>query len=218
MGRLIIISNRLPFSVDKIDDDILVRQSSGGLVSAIKSYFENPVDGVPAYTERLWVGSMDAKEEDWKAAAEKGDIPNEFSILPIFPQKEVYEDYYNGFSNSTLWPLFHYFPSLVENKKEYYDAYRKINQLFADTILRIVEDGDVIWIHDYQLMLLPQLLRQQIPGATIGFFLHIPFPSYEIYRLPVQCGKFTVDSAYFFLNAFFSVTICLNGIPGGNNI
>jgi trehalose 6-phosphate synthase/phosphatase len=194
MGRLIIISNRLPFSVDKIDDDILVRQSSGGLVSAIKSYFENPVDGVPSYTERLWIGSMDAKEEDWKTAAEKGDIPKEFSILPIFPEKEVYEDYYNGFSNSTLWPLFHYFPSLVENKKEYFDAYRKINQLFADTILRIVEEGDVIWIHDYQLMLLPQLLRQKMPGATIGFFLHIPFPSYEIYRLmPTEWKRSLLD-------------------------
>lgn len=108
---------------------------------------------------------------------------NDFTIIPIFPDKDVYNDYYNGFSNSTLWPLFHYFPSLIENKREYFTAYKKINELFAEKILEILEPNDVVWIHDYQLMLLPQLLRQQRPDATIGFFLHIPFPSYELLRL-----------------------------------
>lgn len=108
---------------------------------------------------------------------------NDFTIVPIFPDKDVYNDYYNGFSNSTLWPLFHYFPSLIENKREYFTAYKKINELFAEKILEILEPNDVVWIHDYQLMLLPQLLRQQRPDATIGFFLHIPFPSYELLRL-----------------------------------
>ena len=160
-----------------------VRQSSGGLVSAIKSYFEQPKPGNQSFEERIWIGSMDAASEDWETATHQGEINAEFKIEPVFPDKQVYDDYYNGFSNSTLWPLFHYFPSIVENKKEYFDAYKKINQLFADAILEQYQPGDVIWVHDYQLMLLPQMLRDKLPEATIGFFLHIPFPSYEIFRL-----------------------------------
>ena len=183
MSRLIIISNRLPFSVENGEEGVIVRQSSGGLVSAIKSYFENKNTDTQVYSHKLWVGSMDAKEEDWQEAQRTGAVTADFDIVPLFPDKQLYEDYYNGFSNSTLWPLFHYFPSIVENKKEYFEAYKKINQLFANKVLEIIQPGDVVWVHDYQLMLLPQMLRQQMPGATIGFFLHIPFPSYEIYRL-----------------------------------
>ncbi|MGN6401371.1 MAG: bifunctional alpha,alpha-trehalose-phosphate synthase (UDP-forming)/trehalose-phosphatase [Flavisolibacter sp.] len=183
MSRLLIISNRLPFAIEKTDDEIVVRQSSGGLVSAIKSYFEQKNVDSQVYSEKIWVGSMDATEEDWQQAQQMNAIDSDFKIIPVFPEKETYDNYYNGFSNSTLWPLFHYFPSLVENKKEYFDAYKKINQLFADRLLQIIEPGDVIWVQDYQLMLLPQMLRQRVPDATIGFFLHIPFPSYEIFRM-----------------------------------
>ena len=126
---------------------------------------------------------MDASPEDWEEVKGQENINEDFTIVPLFPPKEAYEDFYNGFSNSTLWPLFHYFPSLVENKKEYFEAYSTINQLFADKIMEFVEQGDVIWVHDYQLMLLPQMLREKLPQAAIGFFLHIPFPSYEIFRL-----------------------------------
>ncbi|MGZ8545502.1 MAG: trehalose-6-phosphate synthase, partial [Flavisolibacter sp.] len=146
MSRLIIISNRLPFSIEKEGEDLQVRQSSGGLVSAIKSYFEK-TGGDTAYSERIWAGSMDASKEDWEAARKAGEWPPDFSILPIFPDKNVYANYYNGFSNSTVWPLFHYFPSLVEFKKEYFEDYRKINQLFADTIVAMYQPGDVIWVH-----------------------------------------------------------------------
>ncbi|MGZ5285958.1 MAG: bifunctional alpha,alpha-trehalose-phosphate synthase (UDP-forming)/trehalose-phosphatase [Flavisolibacter sp.] len=189
MSRLIIISNRLPFSIEKEGEDLQVRQSSGGLVSAIKSYFEK-TGGDTAYSERIWAGSMDASKEDWEAARKAGEWPPDFSILPIFPDKNVYANYYNGFSNSTVWPLFHYFPSLVEFKKEYFEDYRKINQLFADTIVAMYQPGDVIWVHDYQLMLLPDMIRRTLPEATIAFFLHIPFPSYEILRLiPTEWKK-----------------------------
>jgi len=183
MSRLIIISNRLPFSIEKNDHGVSVRQSSGGLVSAIKSYFERPDQQSGSFTEKVWVGSMDANEEDWQAANEQGQLPSDFKIEPIFPDKETYEDYYNGFSNSTLWPLFHYFPSLADYKKDYFESYREINQLFAEKIIQNYRQGDVIWVHDYQLMLLPQMIREKLPDATIGFFLHIPFPSYEIFRL-----------------------------------
>lgn len=183
MSRLIIISNRLPFALEKNGEEVSIRQSSGGLVSAIKSYFERPDMQSEGYAEKIWVGSMDAAESDWQLAIQQNHLPAEFMIAPIFPDNETYEDYYNGFSNSTLWPIFHYFPSIADYKKEYFEAYRDINQLFAQKVLEIYQPGDVIWVHDYQLMLLPQMIREKLTDAAIGFFLHIPFPSYEIFRL-----------------------------------
>ena len=183
MSRLIIISNRLPFTIERTDNVVSVRQSSGGLVSAIKSYFERPDAENEGFSEKIWVGSMDAEEEEWSQAVQQNELPSAFKIEPVFPDWETYENYYNGFSNSTLWPLFHYFPSIADYKKEYFEAYRNINQLFAQKILEIYQPGDVVWVHDYQMMLLPQMIRDKLPQATIGFFLHIPFPSYEIFRL-----------------------------------
>jgi trehalose 6-phosphate synthase/phosphatase len=182
MSRLIIISNRLPFSVERQNNNVIVRQSSGGLVSAVKSYIEKSKSH-HRYTDKIWIGSMDGNEDDWNEAREMGTLPDDFFMQPIFPDNLTYKNFYNGFSNSTLWPLFHYFPSLVEFRKEYFEDYKKINQLFADTILEIYEPGDIIWVHDYQLMMVPDMLRRVLPDATIGFFLHIPFPSYEIFRL-----------------------------------
>jgi trehalose 6-phosphate synthase/phosphatase len=104
--------------------------------------------------------------------------------------KDLYDKYYNGFSNSVLWPLFHYFSSLADYDNQYFEAYVQVNQLFAEKIVPILEPGDQVWIHDYQLMILPHLLRTKKPDATIGFFLHIPFPSYEIFRLlPTEWKK-----------------------------
>ena len=167
----------------------MIRQSSGGLVSAIKSYLDHEGD-VSRFSEQIWVGTLDASEADWKYARNSGRINYDYGIEPIFVDKKIYDDYYNGFANSTLWPLFHYFPSLVEFRKEYFEAYLKMNEEFADKLVEIYQPGDVFWVHDYQLMALPRMLRKRIPGAFIGFFLHIPFPSYEVFRmLPTQWKK-----------------------------
>jgi trehalose 6-phosphate synthase/phosphatase len=144
MSRLIIISNRLPFSIERNENGIAIRQSSGGLVSAIKSYFDRPDMQTGDFTEKLWVGSMDVEEPEWNEAVKENGLPAAFGIEPIFPDNATYEQYYNGFSNSTLWPLFHYFPSVADYKKECFDAYRNINQLFAEKILEIYQPGDVI--------------------------------------------------------------------------
>ena len=182
MSRLIIISNRLPFSIENAEEGgVYVRQSSGGLVSAIKSYFEGSAD--TEFSEKIWVGNMDVEEKDWDEAIASGQVEASFKIVPVFTQRRLYEDYYNGFSNSTLWPLFHYFPSLVVHNRNYFEAYQRVNRLMADAVLELYQEGDVIWVHDYQLMLVPGMLRDKLPNATIGFFLHIPFPSYEIFRL-----------------------------------
>lgn len=189
MGRLIIISNRLPFSLDKSGEEVKIRQSSGGLVSALKGYFEQSSAKATDLSEKVWVGSCDFSENDWNENKDKLQSPD-FSIIPVFIEEEQYSDYYNGFSNSTIWPLFHYFPSLTEYEKQYFEAYYKVNQMFADTINGIIKPDDVIWIHDYQLMILPHMLREKNAAATIGFFLHIPFPSYEILRLlPLEWKK-----------------------------
>lgn len=190
MGRLIIISNRLPFSVEKTSEGVVLRQSSGGLVSAIKSYIEGRKGHPGDYNEKIWLGSVEVSEDEWNSVREKETGQLDFDLAPVFVDKDLYSDYYNGFSNSTLWPLFHYFPSLVEYKAEYFSAYYEINRLFARKVQAIYRPGDVIWVHDYQLMLLPHMVREKLPDATIGFFLHIPFPSYEMFRLlPGQWKK-----------------------------
>ncbi len=181
MSRLIIISNRLPFSVEKKGDDVSLRQSSGGLVSALQSFIEQS-GGSEKFSEKIWLGSADFASEDWRPEFRMSEDKS-FEVEPIYLDAELYHNYYNGFCNSTLWPMFHYFPSIVEYKNEYFDAYIKVNQAFADKLLSFVKPDDTIWIHDYQLMLLPGMLRKMLPEATIGFFLHIPFPSYEIFRL-----------------------------------
>jgi trehalose 6-phosphate synthase/phosphatase len=159
-------------------------------VSAIKSYFENKGAQRGDLTGKMWIGVADFPQDDWDLVAASHAAEQDFDILPIFAEKETYDNYYNGFSNSVLWPLFHYFSSLAEYDENYFNAYVQINQLFAEKIVPILEPGDQVWIHDYQLMILPHLLRQKRPDATIGFFLHIPFPSYEIFRLlPTEWKK-----------------------------
>jgi trehalose 6-phosphate synthase/phosphatase len=190
MSRLIIISNRLPFSIDQQGDKTVVRQSSGGLVSAIKSFFEN--DSIQSnITGKLWMGVADFPQNEWDSL-ESEMSRMDFDVLPLFLDQKLYKDYYNGFANSVLWPLFHYFPSLVEYKAEYFEAYVQANREFAKRILPVLRPDDTIWIHDYQLMLLPEMIREERPDISIGFFMHIPFPSYEIFRLMPREWKTTL--------------------------
>src|SRR5690349_10131460 len=101
--------------------------------------------------------------------------------VPLSPKMK--DNFYDGFCNSVLWPLFLYFPSIVLYRKEFFEDYVKVNHLMCEKILEIYNPDDIIWIHDYHWMLLPQLLREKLPDAKIGFFLHIPFPSFELYRM-----------------------------------
>ncbi len=189
MRRLILVSNRLPFTIEKSGNETRLRQSTGGLVSAIKSYFEKNSGGRYSFDQKIWVGSVDFSLQDLEYLKER-IAQHEFEIEPITIEENTYSHYYNGFSNSTVWPLFHYFPSLVETRREYFEAYKTANQQFADKIVSILKDDDVLWIHDYHLMLLPEMVRKKKPDASIGFFLHTPFPSFEILRLlPTEWRK-----------------------------
>jgi trehalose 6-phosphate synthase/phosphatase len=142
------------------------------------SSLETPVD-------THWIGWPGLPEDDLsREHREKIDAYlTQESCSAVHLREDQIHDYYLGFSNGTIWPLFHYFPLYCEFEIRTWKAYVDVNQCFLEKIRQAYRPGDTIWVHDYQLMLLPQMIRRAIPGATIGFFLHIPFPSYEILRL-----------------------------------
>jgi trehalose 6-phosphate synthase/phosphatase len=179
---LILVSNRLPFQLLEQDNKLLLKQSDGGLVTALKSYF-NAESNRDVFKHKKWFGAADFPEKRWKKFKKQSSVPGDFSVEPLFIETKVYNKYYNGFCNATLWPLFHYFPSYVVYDQEFFEKYEEVNNFFAEELLKVIKPGDTIWVHDYQLFLLPQLIREKMPEASIGFFLHIPFPSYEIFRL-----------------------------------
>lgn len=180
--RLILVSNRLPFKLLEKSSKITLKQSDGGLVSALKSYFDNQTTD-QQFDQKLWIGSADFPEKRWQKYLGTQPSQQQFTVEPIFFESKVYNKYYNGFCNATLWPLFHYFPSYTVFDDETFQYYEQANQLFADKVIEHAQPGDTIWIHDYQLFLVPAMVRAKLPHVTIGFFLHIPFPSYEIFRL-----------------------------------
>ncbi|CAG8644408.1 15036_t:CDS:2 [Acaulospora morrowiae] len=180
--RLLVVSNRLPVTVTKVNEEYTFKMSSGGLVSALS--------GLKKMMSFTWIGwpGISIPEGERKIVTTKLEA---HSCLPVFVDDDLADRHYNGFSNSILWPLFHYYPGEIAFNQDDWDAYELVNSLFADAIINIVQDGDLIWVQDYHLMLLPSMLRGRLgeskPNIKIGFFLHTPFPSSEVYRiLPVR--------------------------------
>lgn len=185
-SRLIIVANRLPISLSITQNsqthttEVSSSASSGGLVSALR--------GVTA--ESLWVGWIGTSVNSNEESTVKPIIAESLMkqrCIPVFLSQSLVDRYYNGYCNSIIWPLFHYLSlsmeSLVSSTTQF-NAYREANQLFADAIIAVYRKGDTIWIQDYHLMLLPSLLRALIgPDVQIGFFLHTPWPSSEIFRI-----------------------------------
>lgn len=179
-GRLIIVSNRLPFQLAMREHKLELRESDGGLVSALRCCFDGSSE---SFSEVEWIGSAEFTERNWAQYTKNNALNLAYRVSPIFLDQKVYNKYYNGFCNATLWPLFHYFPSFVEFDQDAFTKYEEVNRIFADAIIATLQPDDVLWIHDYQLMLVAGMVRQSRPEATIGFFLHIPFPSYELFRM-----------------------------------
>ncbi|MCK3684869.1 bifunctional alpha,alpha-trehalose-phosphate synthase (UDP-forming)/trehalose-phosphatase [Maribellus sp. YY47] len=175
MTRLIIASNRLPVKIDKNEDEMQITPSAGGLATGLKSYHKA--------NNSVWIGWPGIIPESDNEARVVTSLLQQEQCLPVFLDEELIANYYDGFSNATLWPLFHYFTEFAEFKEKYWKAYRKVNELFAQAIIDSAGENDQVWVHDYQLLLVPQILREKRPDLTIGFFLHIPFPSYEIIRI-----------------------------------
>lgn len=172
--RLIIVSNRLPVTVDIRDDLIHVERSAGGVATGL--------DSLDVSYEKHWIGWPGIHTSNKQTEEKLEHYLKDFDFHPVFLSKEDVELYYEGYSNSTLWPLFHYFYVYTTHKQIYWEAYKKVNQLFLEKVLEIASENDIIWVQDYHLMLLPMMIREKLPSVRIGFFLHIPFPSYELFR------------------------------------
>ncbi len=176
-GRLIVVSNRLPVTLRRHGDSWRIKASSGGLVTAM--------DPILRRTNGLWIGwpgeSTRIGDPRRQEAINRWAEREEYVIVDI-PQKMA-DLFYEGYSNQTIWPLFHYFPFLLSYDPRSRKAYEDVNKRFRDVVLTHLQPDDMVWVHDYQLMRLPQLLREASPDTRIGFFLHIPFPSSELVQL-----------------------------------
>ena len=180
-NRLLIVANRLPFSVKQTSEGTELIQSAGGLVSAVLSMAEQMGQSGDEQTPKIhWVGYADAAVRDLEATALEND---NFVAHPVYIDDATYKDYYEGFCNDLIWPLFHYFPSFASFQDVHFERYQQANARFADKVREIARPGDLIWVHDFQPMLLPGMIRQAIPEATLGYFFPIPFPTYEIVKL-----------------------------------
>ncbi|GAB3352700.1 alpha,alpha-trehalose-phosphate synthase (UDP-forming) [Modestobacter lapidis] len=170
---VVVVANRLP--VDQVTDpdgSTRWQRSPGGLVTALEPFV--------AGRGGAWVG--------WSGSA--GDAPDPFDsggmhLVPVPLTEDEVDRYYEGFSNASLWPLYHDVVEKPEYHRAWWDTYVQVNKRFADRAAEVAAEGAIVWVHDYQLQLVPALLRQQRPDLTIGFFLHIPFPPYELFtQLP----------------------------------
>src|SRR6478752_1505935 len=170
---VVVVANRLP--VDRVVDDsgeVTWRRSPGGLVTAVEPTMKQH--------EGAWLG--------WDGAPDGPDEPfdqDDMTLVPIPLSAEEIEHFYEGFSNGTLWPLYHDVVAKPEFHREWWEAYVTVNRRYAEAAAELAAEGGMVWVHDYQLQLVPQMLREQRPDLRIGFFLHIPFPPTELYvQLP----------------------------------
>ena len=173
--KLYIIANRLPVRAISEQDNFTFVRSEGGLATGL--------DSLEVEKEKHWIGWPGLCVEDMSAKEKIRHQLSSMNCHPVFLTEKQYKEYYEGYSNSTLWPLCHYFFSYTLVKKNFWETYKEVNQLFCDEICKQVEADDWVWIQDYQLMLLPYLLRERMPKLHIGYFHHIPFPSYELFRI-----------------------------------
>lgn len=173
--KIVIIANRLPVKIERSDEGFTIERSEGGLATGLGS--------LETEAEKYWVGWPGIHTDDEAERLQITEKLHELKFHPVFLSNEQISNYYEGYSNSTIWPLCHYFFSYIEYKAEYWAAYREVNALFSRESLPFIENDDIVWIQDYQLMLLPKLIRDKKPATSIGYFHHIPFPSYELFRV-----------------------------------
>ena len=176
MSRTIIVSNRLPIKISNLDKSFEFSSTSGGLATGMKSIHKK--------NNFLWIGwpGIDKKSlGDNLNKAEKLLLKKNY--IPVFLRKKEINDFYYGISNEALWPLFHYFIEFSKFNKSHWASYVNVNKKFADCVIKYAKKGDIVWVHDYQLLLCPKIIKNKRPDLTVGFFLHIPFPSFEIFRI-----------------------------------
>ena len=180
MSRLLIVANRLPVTVRPTPVGVEVERSTGGLATGLSRPHEQ--------SGGLWIGWSGAGDD--LTPVQQAELEAQLAsqrLVGVPLSKDLVARYYEGYSNGVLWPLFHYLLDQVPLQASDWDAYLHANEQFAEVVASQYRAGDLVWVHDYQLLLLPGLLRRRLPEARIGFFLHIPFPSEELFRtLPAR--------------------------------
>src|SRR3990172_8830729 len=174
MGRVLIVSNRLPITLSREGGEIRVERSSGGLATGLRPLHERGGGvwvGWPGPFGEVTPGERDVIDKTFE----------ELGVAPVTLSADDVEKYYEGYANSVLWPIFHSFTWQLPLEIVGFDSYEAVNRRFADEVVARYRPGDTVWVHDYQLMLVPQLIRERLPDARIGFFLHIPFPPSDIF-------------------------------------
>ena len=194
--RLLVVSNRLPLTAKRVSGRWRGERSSGGLVAAMAPLMEQ--------SDGLWLGwpgdTLSGEPEGRARLMREWEEQHGYVAVEIPPK--VSRSFYEGYANDTLWPLLHGFPTRVVFAPDTWLAYRDANVRFADAVAAKMRKDDLVWAHDYQLMLVPELLRERSASARIGFFLHIPFPSSEVFRIlpereQVLLGLLGADSIAF---------------------
>jgi trehalose 6-phosphate synthase/phosphatase len=177
MQKIHIVSNRLPFGIKEDADKISLEASVGGLATGLKSIYKEYGGS--------WIGWPGIDKDS--ISKERKEVIDQLFVdekcVSVHLNAEEIQLFYEGFSNRTIWPLFHYFNQYANFNIEDWETYKNVNQKFADAAIEALDDGDAVWVHDYQLMLVPEMIKSKKPNVTIGFFLHIPFPSYELFRV-----------------------------------
>ncbi|NNB95252.1 bifunctional alpha,alpha-trehalose-phosphate synthase (UDP-forming)/trehalose-phosphatase [Corallococcus exiguus] len=182
MARLLLVSNRLPVTVKAEKDVVSVVRSAGGLATGLSRPHER--------SGGMWIGwpgDVSRLTDAQRAQVEKQLA--DLRCVPLYLSASEVSRFYEGYSNRVLWPLCHYMLDRVPRQDRDWDAYRKANERFADLAAKHYQPGDTIWVHDYQLMLVPGMLRARLPHARIGYFHHIPFPSSEIFSTLPRRGE-----------------------------
>lgn len=173
--RLVIVSNRLPVSVEGEGESATLKPASGGLVTAVAPILEK--------NHGLWIGWLGADDNiDIDPLVEEFNQRGHYTVHPVDLTADEVDLYYEGFANTAIWPLFHDFIFLANYDLEQWNAYDSVNRKFAETVAARVDEGDFVWIHDYHLMRAAWHLRQQNLGQPLAYFHHIPFPSPDIFR------------------------------------
>ena len=174
--RLFIIANRLPLKVRKTgNNQFEYLRSEGGLATGLDS-LELPM-------EKHWIGWPGIHLKKNSEIKQVSEHLESLNFHPVFLSEDQIQNYYEGYSNNILWPLCHYFYSFMEYETSFWETYKEVNHLFGEMAASLLQPGDVVWVHDYQLMLLPKIIRDSSKGVSIGYFHHIPFPSYELFRV-----------------------------------
>jgi len=181
--RLVVVSNRLPFTVSFSEGTPQFKPSAGGLTTGLWSYLDGKAQPGAERPDFLWMGWPGASVPPEQEATVRAYGGQQFKSSPVFLPEESMDRFYLGFCNKTLWPLFHYFPTLTQYEEEYWQEYQNVNRVFGEAVVKALQPDDMLWIHDYHLMLLPKLVREKFPEMPTGFFLHIPFPSWEVFRM-----------------------------------